>query len=209
MANVPARQNYNYEITRPEESVLSWQPAARVDYQPTQKLRASVKYSAWAQRDQVFLGTIPGFNDTKMQNAPVVSYTASVNYTLTPTMFLEATYGHSQNELAGCAQAQSETGAIFCNNAGGTAGVQITPFASLAGANLQGLPFLFPDATVLDPRLLRRQGAQRDPAGVLGRHADVEDPDVPVGQPRLERAADTRASRAGSTSTRPTTSRSA
>ena len=151
LPNVPAGQNYNYEITRPEESVLSWQPAARVDYQPTQKLRASVKYSAWAQRDQVFLGTIPGFNDTKMQNAPVVSYTASVNYTITPTMFLEATYGHSQNELAGCAQAQSETGAIFCNNAGGTAGVQITPFASLAGANLQGLPFLFPEATVLDP----------------------------------------------------------
>ena len=27
----------------------------------------------------------------------------------------------------------------------------MTPFASLAGANLQGLPFLFPDATVLDP----------------------------------------------------------
>jgi hypothetical protein len=26
---------YNYEITRPNEDVLSWQPAARVDYQPT------------------------------------------------------------------------------------------------------------------------------------------------------------------------------
>ncbi|MEO7273453.1 MAG: histidine kinase dimerization/phosphoacceptor domain-containing protein [Vicinamibacterales bacterium] len=151
IANVPAAQNYNFEITRPEESALSWQPAIRIDYQPTPKLRASVKYSAWWQRDQVFNGTIPGFNDTKMQHAPVVSYTASANYMLTPTMFLEATYGHSQNELAGCAQAQSSTGAIFCNNAGGTAGVQITPYASLAGANLQALPFLFPDATVLDP----------------------------------------------------------
>ncbi len=131
--------------------MLSWQPAVRVDYQPMQKLRASFKYSAWKQRDQVFNGTIPGFNDTRMQDAPVVSWTTSVNYTLTPTMFIEATYGHSQNELAGCAQAQSATGAIFCNNAGGTAGIQVTPFASLAGANLQRLPFLFPEATVLDP----------------------------------------------------------
>ena len=52
--------------------MLSWQPAVRLDYQPMQKLRASFKYSAWKQRDQVFLGTIPGFNDTRMQNAPVV-----------------------------------------------------------------------------------------------------------------------------------------
>jgi hypothetical protein len=151
ITNVPAGQNYNFELTRPEESVLSWQPAVRVDYQPTQKLRASFKYSAWKQRDQVFNGTIPGFNDTRMQNAPVVSWTTSLNYSLSPTMFLEATFGHSQNELAGCAQAQSATGAIFCNNAGGTAGLQITPFASLAGASLQALPFLFPEATVLDP----------------------------------------------------------
>ena len=71
--NVPAAQNYNYELLRPEESVLSWQPAVRVDYQPMQKLRASFKYSAWKQRDQVFNGTIPGFNDTRMQDAPVVS----------------------------------------------------------------------------------------------------------------------------------------
>ena len=27
------------------------------------------KYSAWEQRDQIFLGTIPGFNDTQMQTA--------------------------------------------------------------------------------------------------------------------------------------------
>ena len=41
--NVPAAQSYNYELTRPEESVLSWQPAVRVDYQPMQKLRATLQ----------------------------------------------------------------------------------------------------------------------------------------------------------------------
>jgi len=145
----PGRNNYNYELTRPDESILSWQPAVRLDYQPRQNLRASFKYSAWMQRDQTFLGTIPGFNDTRMQPAPVVSWTTSVNYTWNPTTFIEATFGHSQNELAGCAQAQSGTGAIFCNNAAGSAGVPATDAASLQATGLGGLPFLFPEATVL------------------------------------------------------------
>ena len=147
----PGTNNYNFELTRPSESVLSWQPAVRVDYQPTHNLRATFKYSAWKQRDQTFLGTIPGFNDTKMQSAPVVSWTTSGNYTISPTMFLEATFGHSQNELAGCAQAQSSTGAIFCNNAAGSQGIPMTDSASLQANGLGALPFLFPDATVLDP----------------------------------------------------------
>jgi Carboxypeptidase regulatory-like domain/TonB-dependent Receptor Plug Domain len=151
IANVPANQNYNFELTRPNETILSWQPAVRLDYQPMQKLRATFKYSAWQQKSHLFNGTIPGFNDTRMQNAPVVSYTVSVNYSLNSTTFLEATYGHSQNELAGCAQAQSGTGAIFCNNNAGSQGIAMGPLASLSGAGLQNLPFLFPNATVLDP----------------------------------------------------------
>ncbi len=145
----PGTNNYNFELTRPDESVLSWQPAVRVDYQPRHNLRATFKYSAWMQRDQNFLGTIPGFNDTRMQPAPVVSWTTSANYTMNPTTFIEATFGHSQNELAGCAQAQSGTGAIFCNNAAGSAGVPMTDAASLQATGLGSLPFLFPNATVL------------------------------------------------------------
>src|SRR6185503_1707355 len=99
-------QSYNYEITRPEESILSWQPAMRVDYQPTQKLRATFKYSGWQQRNQVINGTLPGFNDTKMQRPIGSSWVATANYTFGPTTFLEATYGRSQDELAGCALAQ-------------------------------------------------------------------------------------------------------
>ena len=151
IANVPAQQNYNYEATRPKESVLSSQPALRVDYQISKDLRANAKYSAWMQRSQTFIGTIPGFNDTKMQPAPVTNFTTSVNYTVSPTMFFEATYGRSQNELAGCAQAQSGTGAIFCNNAAGSQGVPMTAASHLAANGLQNLPFLFPDATILNP----------------------------------------------------------
>jgi hypothetical protein len=142
---------YNYERTRPSESILSWQPAFRLDYQATEKLRATFKFSAWQQKGHLFNGTIPGFNDTRMLSAPVVSYTTSVNYALSNGTFLEATYGHSQNQLAGCALAQSSTGAVFCSNQFGNQGVPMTPAASLTGAGLQNLPLLFPDATVLNP----------------------------------------------------------
>ena len=43
IANVPAQQAYNYELTRPNESALSWQPAIRLDYNPTPTLRGSFK----------------------------------------------------------------------------------------------------------------------------------------------------------------------
>ena len=52
---------------------------------------------------------------TRKQYKPVVSTLAvTVNYTLNPTTFLEATYGHSQNELTGCGLAQGGTGPTFC-----------------------------------------------------------------------------------------------
>ena len=41
--NAPAGQAYNYEITRPSESILSTQPAMRFDYQPHRKLRAELQ----------------------------------------------------------------------------------------------------------------------------------------------------------------------
>jgi len=145
-SQVPTGQSYNFELTRPKETVLSWQPAIRVDYQARQDLRMSFKYSWWAQREQTFNGTLPGFNDAKMQPAPVSNLTMSVNYQLSPTMFLEGTYGHSQNELAGCAQAQSGTGPIFCQ-----AAIPMNNVSSLANVGLQNFPFLFPNATVLTP----------------------------------------------------------
>ena len=63
---------YNYQVSAPEENIVSWQPAFRFDYNVIPNLRATFKYSAWWQADHTFTGTIPGFNDTKMQHAPVV-----------------------------------------------------------------------------------------------------------------------------------------
>jgi Carboxypeptidase regulatory-like domain len=144
IANVPAGQSYNYENTRPNEKLLAWQPAVRLDYNVTSALRATFKYSGWQQRNQVINGSIPGWNDTKMQNPVVSTWTVTANYNLTPTMFLEATYGQSQNELAGCALAQGGTGPSFCQNA-----LPMNPIANRVNAGLGALPYLFPDATVI------------------------------------------------------------
>jgi hypothetical protein len=139
-------QAYNYELTRPEESILSWQPAFRIDYQPTQKLRATFKYSGWQQRNQVINGTLPGFNDTKMQRPVVSSWVTTVNYTFSPTTFFEATYGRSQDELAGCANAQQSTGPLFC-----TAAIPMGPTSDRRSVGLENLPLLFPDANRINP----------------------------------------------------------
>src|SRR5207249_1929535 len=36
---------YNYETVHPTEKALSWEPAYRVDYQPSSNLRMTYKYS--------------------------------------------------------------------------------------------------------------------------------------------------------------------
>ena len=140
-----AGQNFNYQITRPTEKLTANQPAVRVDYQPMSSLRATYKYSGWSQRNQSINGSIPGFNDTKQYKPVVSTMAATVNYTFNPTTFLEATYGHSQNELTGCGLAQGGTGPTFCQN-----GFAMTPAGNRFNVGLGNLPFLFPNANVID-----------------------------------------------------------
>ena len=143
---VPAGAGYNFEITRPTDKILSTQPAARVDYQPMQKLRTTFKYSGWQQRRDLITGTLPGFNDTQMQRPVISNLAISANYNLTNTMFLEGTYGRSRNELAGCALAQTGTGPNFCRNA-----IPMNDISNRFNSGLGGLPLLFPDANKLNP----------------------------------------------------------
>jgi hypothetical protein len=142
----PAGQAYNFEITRPSEKLMAWQPAARVDYQPMQKLRATFKYSGWGQQNPIINGTIPGFNDSRQYKPVVSTWAVTGSYSFSPTTFLEATYGHAQNELTGCGLAQGGTGPTFCQN-----GFAMNDIANRNNAGLGGLPYLFPDANVIDP----------------------------------------------------------
>ena len=137
---------YNYQETRPTENLTANQPAVRIDYQPMNSLRATFKYSGWSQKNQIINGTIPGFNDSKQYKPVVSTWAATGNYTFNPTTFLEATYGHSQNELTGCGLAQGGTGPTFCQN-----GFAMNPIGNRFNAGLGNIPFLFPDANVIDP----------------------------------------------------------
>jgi hypothetical protein len=139
-----AGAGYNYQMTRPTEKILGWQPAVRLDYQPMQRLRATFKYTGWQQRKQTINGSIPGFNDTRMQHPVVSSIAATANYTVSPTTFVEATFGRSKNEQAGCSLGLG--GPTFCQLA-----LPVNEISNRNNAGLGSLPFLFPDATVIDP----------------------------------------------------------
>ena len=118
-----------------------------VDYQPFQSLRATVKYSGFRQRNQVFNGTLPGFNDAQQQDPVISTLAMTVNYNLNSSTFLEATYGQSQNAFGGCIFGQAGTGPVFC-----TTGIPRNDISNRNTAGLGGLPMIFPDALTLDTR---------------------------------------------------------
>jgi hypothetical protein len=136
---------YNYEALRPTEKLIANQPAIRFDYQPRPSLRGTFKYSGWSQKNKSITGTIPGFNDTKQYKPIVGTMAVTINYNLNSSTFLEGTWGHAQNELTGCALAQGGTGPSRCESA-----FPINDSANLTKAGLGGLPFLFPNAGVID-----------------------------------------------------------
>ncbi|MEO8075974.1 MAG: hypothetical protein ABI818_06555, partial [Acidobacteriota bacterium] len=158
MPNLAPGQPYNFEITRPSESILSYQPAMRFDYQPASKFRTSFKYAGFTQRQQVQQGSIPGWNDTTMVSPHVALIAASVNYTISPTLFLEGTTGHSMAYQGGCFGVGGGGGPQFCN------AFPVTPNANRNNTGLGDIPFIFPDANVIDDRyfiysLLNRSGS--------------------------------------------------
>ena len=123
--------NYNYENTAPIDKRLTQQPTVRVDYQISQRLRMTAKYTGQMATVKPTEGSIPGFNDT-LNNYPFIYQpSATVNYTVTPTLFLEATYGFIQNQL-------------------GTP--IISPASNRCNVGLCDIPLLFPDAGVVDSR---------------------------------------------------------
>jgi hypothetical protein len=144
LPNIPAGQVYNFELTRPEQSLTSWQPVVRVDYQPMASLRGTFKYAAWGQPNDPILGSLPGFNDTQMNDPVVPLWSATVNYTLNSTTFVEATFGRASHRQAGCGL--NGNGANFC-----AAGFPVNPIANRTANGLSALPSLFPDANIVDP----------------------------------------------------------
>jgi hypothetical protein len=110
---------YNYELTRPVEKPLGYQPVLRVDYQPMSTLRLGAKYAAYGQRPQTFLGNLPGFTDTRPSHMITPSMLLTGSYNLNQTTFLEGTLGHSSEQQEGCAftSGSGNLGPAFCTSA--------------------------------------------------------------------------------------------
>jgi hypothetical protein len=142
LPNVTGQGAYNYQLTRPTQSLTSWQPVVRVDYQPWTTFRATVKYAGWGQPRRTILGSLPGFNDTQMNHPSVPLLAISANYNLNDTTFLEVTGGHTGHSQAGCGL--NGAGVNFC-----TAGFPMNPIANRFNSGLDGIPYLFPDAVIV------------------------------------------------------------
>ena len=126
--------NYNYQIAAPHVSQLTQQPAVKIDYQFSPKLRFSGKYSGQRARRLTQPGVIPGFSDVYTPYPFITNYVGTVNYVMTPTTFIEGTYGFIRNQLSG-----------------GNEGGLLTDDSANRLNGLAGFPLVYPSAGKVDP----------------------------------------------------------
>jgi hypothetical protein len=124
--------NWNYEIPAPQIENLIQQPVVRLDYQLTSALRLNGAYKGQRERQSTRLGLVPGFTDVRLTYPFITNYSATVNWTINPTTFVEGTYGMIQNELAG-----GNEGGVLVNE------------ASNRLTSMPGFPMLYPDAGIV------------------------------------------------------------
>ena len=123
--------NYNLETVRPEDSRLTQQPTVRLDYQASSRLRLSGKYAGQRGTVKVTPGSIPGFNDSLSRWPFITVASTTVDYTLTPTTVVEATYGFYQASQQGTPM--------------------VSPLTNRCSIGLCDFPLLYPDAGLIDP----------------------------------------------------------
>jgi hypothetical protein len=130
--------NYNFELggtgsaPLPLVKQLRQQPALRLDYQASAKLRITGTYGGDRQRVLTTPGLIPGFTDVKFPYPFITKYSVTANYMLTPSTFIEGTYGFIRNELTG----GNENGVLMNESANRLNG-------------LAAFPLLYPDAGIV------------------------------------------------------------
>jgi hypothetical protein len=142
--NVPAGQAYNFENTDAKVNLLGYQPVLRVDYQPLTTLRGSFKFLEYQQPSKVIPGTIPGFNDSREDNYGIWVPAATVNWSVNASTFVEASWGANYHHQEGCSVVGGSPN--WCRSA-----LPVNATANRTAAGFGDIPYLFPDATILDP----------------------------------------------------------
>ena len=142
-------QNWNYQITTPVVKTLEFTPALRVDYQISNALRLNARWAGRRENPKVRTGNLPGFNDTLQAFPWAHTFSTTLNYSLSATMFLEATYGMAQNRLG------TPNTSEFANRNNVRCPQDLA--AQVANCTLGAITFLYPDAGVMDPRYYETQ----------------------------------------------------
>lgn len=132
VAQLPG-MNYNWQLAAPTYSQLLQQPAVKLDYQATGKLRLSGKYSGQRQRSVTTPGLIPGFSDAYVPYPFISTYAFTVDYMISSNTFIEGTVGQTENQLAG----------------GNENGILTDPEANRL-KSLKDFPMLYPNAGVMN-----------------------------------------------------------
>jgi hypothetical protein len=140
----PPGQAYNFESVDPKVNLLGYQPIIRLDYQPSSNIRGSFKFLEYQQPNDPNPGTIPGWNDTQEHNYGIWVPAGTFNWTVTPTMFVEASFGANFHHQEGCSVTGGEPN--YCRT-----GFSITPYGNRHLSGFGDIPYIFPDATILDP----------------------------------------------------------
>ncbi|MBP6715415.1 MAG: carboxypeptidase regulatory-like domain-containing protein [Acidobacteria bacterium] len=150
----PAGQAYNYEVTDAKIRLLGYQPIARIDYAPTSKLRGSFKFLEYQQPNDTITGTLAGFNDSKEDDFGIWVPAATLNWTINASTFLEAAWGANYHHQEGCSVSGGSPN--FCRG-----GLPTNDIANRNTAGFGAIPYLFPNATVIDPSTFAYEVLQR------------------------------------------------
>ena len=126
--------SFNYTQAPGSYNQLEQQPVIKIDYNLTSKFRLSAVLNEDRLRPVVQVGSIPGFNDVYTPYPYIINRAFTADWTVTPTLVTEFTYGTIENQLTG----------------GGSGGVPVDPAAN-RNNTLSAFPNLYPNSGVLNP----------------------------------------------------------
>ena len=153
-------QPFNYEVTDPEINLLGYQPLIRLDYQPTPSLRGNFKFVEYQQPNDPIVGEIPGFSDSFEDDYGIWIPAGTFNWTVNQSTFAEVNFGMNFHHQEGCSITGGEPN--FCRN-----GIPINPSANRNTAGFGGIPYLFPDANILEPGTFSHEVMSRNDSPIF------------------------------------------
>ena len=159
-------------------------------------LRGSFKFLEYQQPSKVHPGTIPGFNDTQEHDYGIWLPAGTFNWTISPTMFVEASFGANFHHQEGCSVTGGEPN--YCRT-----GLQRDVVGQPQSVRLRRHSLPVPERDGARPEHVHLLGPQPGRHDDVGRHADPGAAAVRLGHARRQPAAPERRARSAPTRASP------